>query len=312
MKVKIDIISGFLGAGKTTLIKKICAEAYAGQNIVVIENEFGKVNIDGLVLSDNGIIVREMTAGCICCSLSGDFITAIMAVITEFNPEKIIIEPTGIAKLSDILTSCKNFRDNDVLEINTVITVVDVKRLQLSLSFSGEFFCDQIKATRTVILSKTVGVAEELIQEAIAQIREINNTVTIINLDWDEISAADILSLAKHEQVLPVEDKKLVKLAGRKTRRRPKAECISSCELETNELFTQEQITALFKKLQAKGKYGRILRGKGILKDPCGQWFKVDFVLGEVDFSPCGAADIGKMVIIGIDLNKKRILEEMV
>lgn len=187
---KINIISGFLGAGKTTLIQKLIKEVYAGQKVVLVENEFGEIGIDGGFLKDSGIVVNEINSGCICCTLQGDFRTALQEVVEKYHPDHIIIEPSGVGKLSDILSVVK---DVEGLELNSYSTVVDAKRCETYHKNFKEFFDDQITTAACIILSRTQLVDEETLQKDIAIIRELNNDARIITTPWDDLSGQAII-----------------------------------------------------------------------------------------------------------------------
>ena len=187
---KIDIISGFLGAGKTTLIQKLIKEVYAGQKVVLVENEFGEIGIDGGFLKDSGIVVNEINSGCICCTLQGDFRTALQEVVEKYHPDHIIIEPSGVGKLSDILSVVK---DVEGLQLNSYSTVVDAKRCEIYHKNFKEFFDDQISTAACVILSRTQLVDEETLQKDIAIIRELNHDARIITTPWDDLSGQAII-----------------------------------------------------------------------------------------------------------------------
>ena len=185
---KVDIISGFLGAGKTTLIKKLISEVFAGQQIVLIENEFGEIGIDGGFLKDAGINITEMNSGCICCSLVGDFGTALRKVVGEYHPDRIVIEPSGVGKLSDVEKAVMNVADEAGLEIATATTVVDAKKAKLYMKNFGEFFNDQVETARCIVLSRTQGMAAEKLDETVALIREKNHEASVITTPWPEIT----------------------------------------------------------------------------------------------------------------------------
>jgi len=187
---KIDIISGFLGAGKTTLIQKLIKEVYAGKKVVLVENEFGEIGIDGGFLKDSGIVVNEINSGCICCTLQGDFRNALQEVVKEYNPDHIIIEPSGVGKLSDILTVVK---DVEGLELNSYSTVVDAKRCEIYHKNFKEFFDDQISTAACVILSRTQLINEETLQKDIEIIRALNHDARIITTPWDDLSGQAII-----------------------------------------------------------------------------------------------------------------------
>ena len=187
---KINIISGFLGAGKTTLIQKLIKEVYAGQKVVLVENEFGEIGIDGGFLKDSGIVVNEINSGCICCTLQGDFRNALQEVVKKYDPDHIIIEPSGVGKLSDILAVVK---DVEGLQLNSYSTVVDAKRCEIYHKNFKEFFDDQISTAACVILSRTQLVDEETLQKDITIIRELNNDARIITTPWDDLSGQAII-----------------------------------------------------------------------------------------------------------------------
>ncbi len=188
---KIDIISGFLGAGKTTLIKKLINQAYAGEKLVLIENEFGEIGIDGGFLADAGIEITEMNSGCICCSLVGDFSTALSQVLDEYSPDRIIIEPSGVGKLSDVIKAVIDINRDDIT-LDTFVAVVDAKKCKMYMKNFGEFFNNQVEFAKSVVLSHTKGLSDEKVEQAIALIREKNDKATIISTDWDELSGEQI------------------------------------------------------------------------------------------------------------------------
>ena len=189
---KIDIISGFLGAGKTTLIKKLIEQAFKGEKLVLIENEFGEIGIDGGFLKDAGVQITEMNSGCICCSLVGDFGTALKQVITDYTPDRIIIEPSGVGKLSDVIKAVKDVSGNLDVELDSYTTVADVSKVKIYMKNFGEFFNNQIESANTIILSRTQTTTQDKIEKAVAMIREKNDHATFITTPWDEIDGAAI------------------------------------------------------------------------------------------------------------------------
>ena len=187
---KVDIFSGFLGAGKTTLIKKLIADGYNGQKLVLIENEFGQIGIDGGFLKESGINITEMNSGCICCSLVGDFGTALKDVIDQFDPDRILIEPSGVGKLSDVVAAVKRVEGTDICG---TVTVIDASKCRIYLKNFKEFYENQIKYAGTIILSRTGNISQEKLDQAIALIREINDHSQIITTPWDDLSGVQIL-----------------------------------------------------------------------------------------------------------------------
>ena len=189
--VKIDIISGFLGAGKTTLIQKLLKDALAGQKVVLIENEFGEIGIDGGFLQEAGIEIREMNSGCICCSLVGDFKTSLQEVMKTYEPDRILIEPSGVGKLSEVVTAVQGAGENIV--VTGKVAVVDVNKCKLYLKNFGEFFKNQIEVADMVILSRTGNVKEEKVEKAVEMLRELNPNAVLVTTPWDQLDGADLL-----------------------------------------------------------------------------------------------------------------------
>ena len=190
---KIDIFSGFLGAGKTTLIKKMIAESFAGEKLVLIENEFGEIGIDGAFLQEAGIEITEMNSGCICCSLVGDFSKALKKVLDEFHPDRILIEPSGVGKLSDIKAAVSGVLNDEVV-INSCVAVVDAKKARVYRKNFGEFYVNQIEAADCVVLSRSQDVSEERLKEVLDMVRELNPEATVVAAPWDTLTGADLLS----------------------------------------------------------------------------------------------------------------------
>lgn len=191
---KIDIISGFLGAGKTTLIKKLLKEALQGEQIVLIENEFGEIGIDGGFLKESGIQITEMNSGCICCSLVGDFGQALEEVLTKFHPDRILIEPSGVGKLSDVIHAVQGIQEKIAIELNSFVTVVDAGKAKMYMKNFGEFFNNQLESANTIILSRTQGMDQKKLEACVAMLREHNGKAVIITTPWDAISGEQIKS----------------------------------------------------------------------------------------------------------------------
>ena len=211
---KIDVFSGFLGAGKTTLIKKLLKEAYSGEKLVLIENEFGEIGIDGGFMKDAGIEVTEMNQGCICCSLVGDFGKALEKVLDEYAPDRILIEPSGVGKLSDVIKAVMNIGSDRII-LNSYTTVADACKIKMYMKNFGEFYKNQVKTAKTIVLSRTQKLSAEKLDEAVKMIRELNEHATIVTTDWDQINGKQILAameaenkfaeeLLKDEDICPV------------------------------------------------------------------------------------------------------------
>ena len=209
---KIDIFSGFLGAGKTTLIKKLIEEAYKGEKIVLIENEFGEIGIDGGFLAEAGIQINEMNSGCICCSLVGDFAEALKKVIAEYAPDRILIEPSGVGKLSDVIKAVKN-ADTEGAELNGFTTVVDANKCKMHMKNFGEFFNDQVENAGCIVLSHTGSISEQKIADCVALLKEHNDDAVIVSTPWEQLSGAQLLEAMERKSTLEAEMNELAEEA---------------------------------------------------------------------------------------------------
>ena len=198
---KVDIFSGFLGAGKTTLIKKLIAEAYAGEQLVLIENEFGEIGIDGGFLQDAGVNITEMNSGCICCSLVGDFGNALQKVLDQYHPDRILIEPSGVGKLSDVIRAVQNLHNAEI-HLESFTTVVDAKKCKMYQKNFGEFFNNQIEHASCLILSHTAGLAESKLEDCVQRLRALNTTAPIVTTDWEQLSGEQLLSAMNQTETL--------------------------------------------------------------------------------------------------------------
>ena len=205
---KVDVFSGFLGAGKTTLIKKLIKEAYKGEKLVLIENEFGEVGVDGGFMKDAGIEVTEMSQGCICCSLVGDFAEALKKVIATYAPDRILIEPSGVGKLSDVIRAVQGVQ-NDELALNSFTAVVDAKKCKVYMKNFGEFYNDQVENASCIVLSRTAGMSEDKLEACVALLREHNATAAIITTDWNDVAGGQILEAMERKNTLEEELKRL-------------------------------------------------------------------------------------------------------
>ena len=197
---KIDIFSGFLGAGKTTLIKKLIAEAFQGEKIVLIENEFGEINIDSGFLKDSGVEITEMSSGCICCTLVGDFGQALRDVVTRFSPDRILIEPSGVGKLSDVIRAVCRVEEDMPVQLNSFVTVADAKKCKMYTKNFGEFYLDQIEHAKTIILSRTGEMSEEKLRACVELLRQHNEKARIITTPWDQLTGKQILEAMESDR----------------------------------------------------------------------------------------------------------------
>ena len=198
---KVDIFSGFLGAGKTTLIKKLIAEAYQGEKVVLIENEFGEIGVDKGFLKNTGIQINEMNAGCICCTLVGDFGRALDQVIRDYDPERILIEPSGVGKLSDVIIAVQDLH-NDKIQLNGFTTVVDAKKCKMYMKNFGEFYKNQVENASSIILSHVQGMSQEKLDQVVAMLRELNEDANIVTTDWDQLESRSSTSWKRRRPFL--------------------------------------------------------------------------------------------------------------
>ena len=313
---KIDIFSGFLGAGKTTLIKKLIAEAYSGEKLVLIENEFGEINIDGGFLKESGIEISEMSAGCICCSLVGDFNKALKEVVAQFHPDRILIEPSGVGKLSDVIVAVQRTVDEcPELKLNSYVTVADASKVKVYMKNFGEFYNNQIEAAGTIILSRTQKLSQEKLEAAAAMLREKNPDAAILTTPWDELDGKTILSAIEK---VSLSDELLEKM--RREHEIEEAEhehehhhhhhaddVFSSWGKETPKKFSKEALEDMLHKLDS-GDYGHILRAKGIVNGEDG-WLEFDYVPEEHEVRAGHPDYTGRLCVIGAELKEDGLAE---
>ena len=333
---KIDIFSGFLGAGKTTLIKKLIAEAYAGEKLVLIENEFGEINIDGGFLKESGIEISEMSAGCICCSLVGDFNKALKEVVAQFHPDRILIEPSGVGKLSDVIVAVERTVDEcpGELKLNSYVTVADASKVKVYMKNFGEFYNNQIEAAGTIILSRTQKLSQEKLEAAAAMLCEKNPDAAILTTPWDELDGKTILSAIEK---VSLSDELLEKMRREHEIEEaehehehhhhhdhdeecddPECEChhhhhhhaddvFSSWGKETPKKFSKEALEDMLHKLDS-GDYGHILRAKGIVNGEDG-WLEFDYVPEEHEVRAGHPDYTGRLCVIGAELKEDGLAE---
>ena len=330
---KIDIYSGFLGAGKTTLIKKMIQEAYAGQKLVLIENEFGQIGIDGGFLQDAGINITEMNSGCICCSLVGDFGKALEQVIAEYDPDRIVIEPSGVGKLSDVIGAVEKVTNENVT-LGYTVAVCDAGKVKVYMKNFGEFYNNQIETASTIILSRTDSVPQAKLDASVALIREHNGEATIVTTPWGQLTGSQLLEAMEGQATLA---KELADLAEAHRHHHEDHECccghdhhehhhheehecscghdhhhhhadevFTSWGVETHKKFEAAAVEEALKALDS-GKFGTVLRAKGIIPANDGSWIHFDMVPEEIDIRTGSAAINGKLCVIGAQLDEKGI-----
>lgn len=345
---KIDIISGFLGAGKTTLIKKLLSEAFTGEQVVLIENEFGEIGIDGGFLKEAGIEIREMNSGCICCSLVGDFGKSLREVVDTYHPDRILIEPSGVGKMSDVIKAVQDVQEEIDAHLNSFTTVVDVTKCRVYRKNFGEFFSNQIEYAGAVILSRTDKAKPEKVEESVALLRELNDKAPFITTPIAQLSGEKILKTMESGKSLEAEllDELICPECGH---HHEHGECCGHdhehehhhehgeyCEhdhghhhehhhdhaghhhadevfaswgQETIHTYTKEQISDILKQLEEDSSYGNVLRAKGMVAGADGEWIYFDMVPGEHEVRAGAPEYTGRICVIGAELNEDRLAE---
>ena len=314
--VKVDIISGFLGAGKTTLIQKIFQSVLKNEKVVLIENEFGEIGIDGSFLKESGIQIKEINAGCICCSLVGDFESSMKEILTTYNPERIIIEPSGVGKLSDIINAVNKLKDQ--LEINILATVVDGVKTKMYLKNFGEFFNNQVEAADTIIVSKTDKLTEEKIDEVVKLIKQKNPQATIITTPIKELDSNQLIHVLENKTSLKDELLEQTKHHHEEgccchehhEHHHHADEVFASWGVETAKSISYNSLNKFLETLANDESLGIIIRSKGILKaNDNEKWYYYDFVSGDYEIRTGNPDFTGRIVVIGSKINEKKIEE---
>ena len=329
---KVDIISGFLGAGKTTFIKKLLSDVWAGEKLVLIENEFGEIGIDGGFLKDAGIEITEMNSGCICCTLVGDFSKALVKVLDEYHPDRVIIEPSGVGKLSDVARAIEAVEKDADIEIDGRITVVDGKKAKMYMKNFGEFFKDQVEHASTIVVSRTQMMTDEKVEECVHTLREENAEATIISTPWDELGkeaishaltkGAEIESLFEDHEDHDHDhcdhdhhdhdhhDHDCCCGHDHDHHHHHHADDVfTSWGKETVHKYTEEELDYLLKALSETTSYGTILRSKGIIQMTDGSWKQFDLVPEEYEVREGQPDYTGRICVIGTDLKEEDLLK---
>lgn len=315
---KVDIISGFLGAGKTTFIKLLIENVFAGEKLVLIENEFGEIGIDGGFLKDAGIEITEMNSGCICCTLVGDFSKALRKVIEEYHPDRVLIEPSGVGKLSDVSKAIEHVKKEADIEIEGRITIVDGKKAKMYLKNFGEFFKDQVAYANTIVVSRTQMMEDHSIEECVKMLREENKEASIISTSWDKLSKEAIEhALSPDTQLEGIFEEEKCPVCDHEHHHEGACGCghehhhhhhhhadeiFTSWGQETAHKYTEEELDFLLKALSETEGYGTILRAKGIVEMENGAWKQFDLVPQEYEVRESAADYTGRLCVIGTDL----------
>ena len=339
---KVDIISGFLGAGKTTFIKQLIDQVFVGEKLVLIENEFGEIGIDGGFLKDAGIEITEMNSGCICCTLVGDFSKALKKVLEEYHPDRVIIEPSGVGKLSDIVKAIEDVKEGADIEIDGRITVVDGKKAKLYLKNFGEFFKDQVEHASTIVISRTQAMDDAKIEECVRLLREENEEAAIISTPWERLGREAIVhALEKGSELAGLlEEEHEHRHHGHEEcehehhhhehgecehehHHHEHGECcghdhehshhhadevFTSWGKETAHKYTEEELDFLLKALSETEAFGTVLRSKGIIQMADGSWRQFDLVPEEYEVREGQPDYTGRLCVIGTDLKEEELL----
>ena len=319
---KIDIISGFLGAGKTTFIKKLLEEAIAGEKVVLIENEFGEIGIDGGFLQDSGIEIREMNSGCICCSLVGDFGRSLNEVLTKYAPDRVIIEPSGVGKLSDVMKAVCDVAGEIDVTLNGSVTVVDAQKCKMYMKNFGEFFNNQIESAGTIVLSRTDVADADKVAQCVELLREKNPKAAIVTTPIKTLTGAQLLEIIEK----PADDmaaELLEEVRHHHHHHDEDEECgcghehhhhhhhghdadevFTSWGLETSRKISREKLESILHELANTDRYGQVLRAKGMLPDEEGTWHYFDLVPEETEIRTGAPIYTGKVCVIGSNLKE--------
>ena len=337
MATKIDIISGFLGAGKTTLIKKLLKEAYADEQVVLIENEFGEIGIDGGFLKEAGIQIREMNSGCICCSLVGDFGTSLKEVVDKYHPDRILIEPSGVGKLSDVIKAVQGVQGDVDIVLNSYTTVVDAKKCKMYMRNFGEFFDNQVEYAGAIIMSRTDIIDEKKAQQPMELLRGINAKAAIITTPIEKLDGKKILEVMEKPVSLEEElmsEEEVCPECGHvhehgehhhhdhdhdhecgcghdhhDHHHHHADEVFTSWGRETIKKYTREGLEKMLEALSASEDYGIILRAKGMLPAEDGTWIYFDMVPEETEIREGAPEYTGRLCVIGSKLKEDKLAE---
>lgn len=310
MKTQIDIFSGFLGSGKTMLIKKLINERVYGKNTVIIENEFGEVGIDGDILKESNIEVKEINAGCICCQVSGNFGEAIIEVVNKYKPNNIIIEPSGVAKLSEILKILEGIKFQHNIEIRNIFTLIDVRNYDMYIKNFKEFYENQIRKASKLVLSRSQLVDESKIKTTIESLKKFNSKAEIIYKPWEKLNASDFLKKINLEEI-----KEITMLQPNKSKvlRREEnhtaKEIFESYPIDIIESISTQEIQKKFEFIASNEKFGKIIRAKGVIKGIDGYYYQFDYVPNEFSSRKIKWSNKKVVSIIGSKLNKKELTQ---
>ncbi|MDO5517173.1 MAG: GTP-binding protein [Clostridium sp.] len=309
MKATVDIFSGFLGAGKTMLIKKLLCENAYGKNTVIIENEFGEVGIDGEILKETNINVKEINSGCICCQVSGNFGDAVIEVLKKYEPENIIIEPSGVAKLSEILKILDGIKFQHVIEVRNIFTLIDIQNYDMYLNNFKEFYENQIKNANKIVISRTQFCDEKKISKTVDSLKRINKKAEIIWKPWDQLRCKDFYTINNSSAKKSMNIGKVLNVRNKNVQLKKEIshdadDIFESYPIDLEKNINSEELKKKFLYIEDKHKYGDIIRAKGVFKDENGVYFQFDYVPNEFKMRKIKWSNKKVVSIIGSNLNK--------
>ncbi|TGY43826.1 GTP-binding protein [Clostridium sartagoforme] len=307
MKVKIDIFSGFLGAGKTLLIKKLISTGAYKENIAIIENEFGEVSIDSLILRDTNIKIREINSGCICCEVTGDFKEACIEVIEKYKPDRIIIEPSGVAKLTDIIKVFKEVDLRDKVVIENLITVINPEKYDSYITNFKDFYIDQIKNAKKIVISRVEKVDNLKIDKIIKSIRSINSKSEIIKKPYNELNSNEILSSLNYEKLKIENSSFKASLKGIAREKSTAKDIFESYAIYPKNIFSKAELNAKFNFIASSKAYGDIIRAKGVINLREGTYGQFDYAGEEFELREMKNKIESVISFIGVNLNKEEL-----
>lgn len=308
MKAQVDIFSGFLGAGKTMLIKKLLVENVYSKDTIIVENEFGEVGIDGEILKESNIEVKEINSGCICCQVSGDFSKAVIEVIGKYNPVNIIIEPSGVAKLSEILNLLRQEKFKDIIEIRNIITVIDIQNYDIYIKNFQDFYENQIRNAYKLVLSRTQLVDSIRIKMIVNSLKKFNSKAEIIYKPWENLNGKDLIDIHDGKEI---KERNIIKVNANKTvKRKVNREVdniFESYPIELDFNMNTEEIQKKFLFIETSSRFGKIIRAKGITKGTDGNYYQFDYVPREFNSRKIKWANRKVVSIIGSELNREEL-----
>jgi len=308
MKTRVDIFSGFLGAGKTMLIKKLLNEKVYGKNTVIIENEFGEVGIDGDILKESNIQVKEINSGCICCQVSGNFGEAVFEVINNYKPDNIIIEPSGVAKLSEILKILDGVNFKHKIELRNIFTLIDIQNYDMYLKNFKEFYENQIRNANKIVLSRSQLVDDKKIKTIVDSIKKFNSRAEIIYKPWESLKGSDFLKVNNIDYQKEISMvKPNINKSFRKEVSHSAKDIFESYPIDLVDSMTTQEIQKKFEFIEKSEKFGKIIRAKGIIEGIDGGYYQFDYVPNEFKSRKIKWANRKVVSIIGSELNRKEL-----